>query len=69
MSEERTQPPSLRPEASVPCSSRIPLGIFLSLALTTAFLCFLNLRDTDPLGFSRGRFPRAQSPWTTIPTR
>lgn len=29
----------------VPCSSRIPLGIFLSLALTVAFLCFLNLRD------------------------
>lgn len=26
------------------CSSRIPLGIFLSPALTVAFRCFLNLR-------------------------
>lgn len=40
----RSQPPA--GPVPRPCSSRIPLGIFLSLALTTAFLCFLNLRDT-----------------------
>lgn len=27
----------------LPCSSKIPFGIFLSLELTTAFRCFLNL--------------------------
>lgn len=39
--------PHVRPRsaAGVPCSSRIPLGIFLSPALTEAFRCFLNLGD------------------------
>lgn len=53
--------------ARVPCSSRIPLGIFLSPALTTAFLCLLNLRDTDPLGCSPGRRPGAGGPGGRYP--
>ena len=48
------------PPACVPCSSRIPLGIFLSLALTVAFLCFLNLRHRHVRFWHRG--PRARSP-------
>lgn len=32
-----------------PCSSKSPLGSFLSPALTTAFRCFRNLWETRPV--------------------
>jgi len=37
---------------SVPCSSKIPFGIFLSPELTTAFLCLLNLKYRQHINLS-----------------
>jgi len=37
--EKKSNPP-------LPCSSKIPFGIFLSPELTTAFLCLRNLKHT-----------------------
>lgn len=51
---------STKTQCAIPCSSRIPLGIFLSLLLTTAFLCFLNLGGTRRLSLSTAGIPKPQ---------
>ncbi|EDM11796.1 rCG47122, isoform CRA_a [Rattus norvegicus] len=67
LSDSPTPVPCTKTQCAIPCSSRIPLGIFLSLLLTTAFLCFLNLRGTRRVRSQHSGNPQALS--VVIPTR
>lgn len=63
----------MKANPSIPCSSKIPFGIFLSPEVTTAFLCLLNLEQKPhvhlaALARAKQRFPPSPAPFLYKPS-